>query len=37
MFKLNAEYFGGEEGNSKIQWYKTTPDGQFTPIKGKYS
>eukprot|EP01119_Soliformovum_irregulare_P013308 TRINITY_DN3526_c0_g1_i1.p1 TRINITY_DN3526_c0_g1~~TRINITY_DN3526_c0_g1_i1.p1 ORF type:complete len:1045 (-),score=343.24 TRINITY_DN3526_c0_g1_i1:27-3161(-) len=32
LFKLNSEYFGGEEGASKIQWSKTLPDGSFYTI-----
>lgn len=34
LFKLDVEYFGGEEGNSKIQWAKSTPDGSYHIIEG---
>ena len=35
LFKLQVEYVGGEEGNSVIEWFKTTQDGKYVPIKDK--
>lgn len=26
LFTLNTVYVGGDEGQSKIQWYKVNPD-----------
>lgn len=37
LFKLNVEYFGGDEGQSLIQWYRTTPENKYTAIDGKNS
>ena len=31
-FKIQVDYFGGEEGDSKIEWFKSTNDGNFISI-----
>ncbi len=33
-FDLQVQYFGGEEGNSIIQWYKVSPSGVYQSIEG---
>ena len=32
--RLNVEYCGGDEGESKIQWFRTTPEGKYEEIEG---
>eukprot|EP01114_Cavostelium_apophysatum_P010558 TRINITY_DN2442_c1_g1_i1.p1 TRINITY_DN2442_c1_g1~~TRINITY_DN2442_c1_g1_i1.p1 ORF type:complete len:1105 (+),score=306.42 TRINITY_DN2442_c1_g1_i1:300-3317(+) len=34
LFNLKATYFGGDEGKSLIQWYRTSPDGKYEAIQG---